>query len=49
MEIIESIDAESSTTVIAEKYGTCIAESTVANIKKESMEMGFQKAASKTI
>ena len=56
LEIISSIDAASSYTVIAEKYCTCIAWSMVANIKKnaskveafkKSMEMGFWKATSK--
>ena len=56
LEIIKSIDAGSSYTVIAEKYG--VAWSTVANIIKgaskveafkKSMEMCFQEAASKTM
>ena len=43
---------------IAEKYGTCIAQSMVANVKKEAskveafkkpMEMDFRKATSKTM
>ena len=55
LEIIKSIDAGLSYTVIAEKYG--IARSTEANIKKDSskveafkktsMEMGFRSATSK--
>ena len=57
-EKLEIIDAGSSYTVIAGKYGTCIAQSTVANIKKDaskfkafkkSMEISFQKATSKMI
>ena len=57
-EIIKSIDAGLSYTDIAEKYGTCIAQSMVANIRKDvskvesfnkSMEMGFRKASSKTM
>ena len=56
LEIIKSIDAGSSYTAIAQKNDTCIAQSTVANIKKDaskvqafkkSMEMGFRKATSK--
>ena len=50
LEIIKSIDAGTSDTVIAKKYSTCIARLTVANIQKDasnvkafrkSMEMGF--------
>ena len=52
LEIIKSTNAGASCTcaVIAEKYGTCIARSTVGNIKKDalkveafkkSMEIGF--------
>ena len=56
LEIIESIDAVSLYTIRAEKYGTYIAQLTVANIKKDalrfevykkSMEISFRKAASK--
>ena len=58
LEIIKSINAGSSYIDIAEKYSTCIARSTVANIKKDvlkveafnkSVEMGFRKATSKTM
>ena len=58
LEIIKSIDAGSLYTVTAEKYDTCIAWSMIANTQKDvlkvkafkkSMEMGFQKATSKTM
>ena len=56
LEIIKSIDAGSSYTVIVGKHGTYIAQSTVANIKKDeskfeafkkSTEISFRKATSK--
>ena len=49
LEIIKSINAGSSYIVIAEKHGTCIAQLTVANIKKDASkhlkvnENGFPK------
>ena len=58
LEIIKSIDAGSLYTVIAEKYSTCNAQLTVANIEKDaskvgemkkSIEIGFRKATSKTM
>ena len=38
LEIIKSISAGSSYTAIAEKYGTCNTQSTVASIKKDASE-----------
>ena len=55
LEIIKSIDAGSSYTFKAEKWGTCIAQLTVANIEKDaskvkvfnkSTELGLRKAKS---
>ena len=56
LDIIESIDAGSSYMVKAEKYSTCIARLTGANITKdaskveafkESREMGFDRQLEK--